>query len=143
LSVVGSAATATRRCVGTDLPIENRVGTRIDSNFLISPSIADQKDNRMIKAPLQATVSLVTNSNVIRKEGSSAPKHRVELSLGEEAENWIAELTVLGDLPWLPGESRTVSVRIMTSEFEDYVRKNRPDLLVIRGPNRIGHLSFE
>ena len=38
LEVVGSAATGTRRGVGTDLPIGKGPGTRSDIDFLVPPS---------------------------------------------------------------------------------------------------------
>ena len=56
---------------------------------------------------------------------------------------WIAELNVLGDLPWHKGEERQVELRIMSDEFRDYVMLESPGLLVKRGNEVLGNLEFE
>ena len=96
-----------------------------------------------IKVPIVVKVKLRAGVNIIPKEGLTVPKLRVELA--EEKEHtsaWIAELKVLGDLPWRKGEERIVELRIMSDKFRDYVVMNKPSLLVKYGSEILGDLEF-
>ena len=56
---------------------------------------------------------------------------------------WISELNLLGSLPWREEEERSVEVRMLTDEFREYVKKNKPLLKVRRGCQIIGTLVIE
>ena len=89
-------------------------------------------------------VKLNPNIKGMPDEGLVGPKLRVELSEKTKLDfAWIAELNVLGDLPWHEGEERQVEVRIMSDEFRNYVRENIPNLLVKYGSQIIGSLELE
>lgn len=89
-------------------------------------------------------VKLRPEGSVIPDEGLAVSRLRVEL-VAEEKPNkaWIAELNVLGDLPWLKGEERKVELRIMSDEFRDYVMQESPSLLVKRSNEVLGNLEIE
>ena len=76
--------------------------------------------------------------------GLTVPKLRVELFEKLTPDSaWIAELKILGGLPWHEGEERKVEVLILTDEFRDYVVKKSPSLLVRHGSQVIGALELE
>jgi len=75
----------------------------------------------------------------IPKGGLTVSRHRVELAEKEKPNlGWIAELTVLGHLPWHEGEERNVEIRIMSQEFRKYVATKQPSLLIRRGSEILG-----
>lgn len=89
-------------------------------------------------------VKLRPKINGMPDGGLIGPRLRVELSEEVKPDSaWIAELNVIGDLPWHEGEERQVEIRIMSGEFRDYVTTNRPNLLVRYGSQVIGSLELE
>jgi len=79
----------------------------------------------------------------IPDNGLEVSKLRVEISEPDElSSSWIAELNVLGDLPWLKGEEREIELRVMSDEFRGYVQAEKPDLVVKRGSEVIGRLDI-
>ncbi len=96
-----------------------------------------------ISSPIVGKVKLGSEVNAIPDEGLSTSRLRVELAEAEKQDSaWIAELIVLGDLPWHKGEERRVELRIMSDEFRSYVTSERPNLLVKRGDEIIGELEL-
>lgn len=94
--------------------------------------------------PLIGSVKLQDEISNMPKSGLTIPRHRVELY--EEVKPdlaWMAELNVLGELPWREGEERQVEIRIMSDEFRDYVTTNRPYLIVRYGNQILGGLKLE
>lgn len=86
-------------------------------------------------------MSLARDASAVPTGGLTVSPLRVEISpASDPASAWIAELGVLGDLPWKRGEERQVEVRIMSDEFRDYVTVERPMLIVKRGYETIGNL---
>lgn len=97
-----------------------------------------------VNKKILAKVKLLSEVNVIPNEGLRVYRLRVELSEEKKPGSaWIAELNVLGDLPWRKGEERKVELRIMSNEFRDYVIANSPNLLVKHGSEIIGNLELE
>lgn len=89
-------------------------------------------------------VKLRDKINAMPESGLTVPRHRVELAESEKPDLvWIAELKVLGDLPWREGEERQVELRIMSDEFRDYIISEQPSLLVKRGAEIIGNLELK
>ncbi|BBM03557.1 hypothetical protein [Microbulbifer sp. GL-2] len=90
------------------------------------------------------TLRLNTETNIIPADGLMVSRHRVELlEEGKSDLSWMAELNVLGDLPWFKGEERQVEVRIMSDEFRQHVVSERPNLLVKRGRETVGTLELK
>jgi hypothetical protein len=83
---------------------------------------------------------ILADAVTVPSGGLTASRHRVEISAASDAPGWIAELRVLGELPWRPGQLRQVEVRIMSDEFRDYVASERPGLIAKRGPDTVGIL---
>lgn len=97
-----------------------------------------------MSSPIVAKVKLGSGASAIPAAGLSTPRLRVELAETEKQNSaWIAELIVLGDLPWHKGEERYVELRIMSDEFRNYVTSERPNLLVKRGDEIIGELNLQ
>lgn len=91
-----------------------------------------------------ARVNLRPNSDTIPKEGLAVRRLRVELSeVGKTESAWIAEINVLGILPWLRGEEREVELRIMSDEFRNHATSEKPRLLVKHGSEVVGNLEFK
>ncbi|MFT0137368.1 hypothetical protein ACEK07_04895 [Alcanivoracaceae bacterium MT1] len=94
-------------------------------------------------AALLGKVKLRKNVASIPKDGLAVSRHRVELVEKEKPDlGWIAELTVLGRLPWYEGEERKVEIRIMSQEFGEYVASKRPLLLIRRGNEIVGEIEY-
>jgi len=94
-------------------------------------------------SPILATVSLSFTAEPIPLEGLKVSPLRVELAGNNGGDAaWIAELTVLGDLPWCKGEKREVEVRVMSDEFRSYMISKRPKLLVKRASEIIGNMEL-
>lgn len=87
---------------------------------------------------------MLEDSELMPADGVTLSKLRVELyeSITPECA-WIAEVNVLGELPWHGGESRQVKFRVMSESFREYVLLNKPDLMVRRGSAHIGVLYPE
>ena len=84
-------------------------------------------------------VKLRGAARAIPKGGLTALKHRIELAEKKKPDlGWMAELTVLGSLPWGVGGERQVKIRIMSPEFRDHVISKRPSLLVRRRNEVLG-----
>ncbi len=96
-----------------------------------------------IRSPIVAKVKLRSEVNVIPDGGLAVSRLRVELvEEGKPDLAWIAELNVLGDLPWHKGEERQVELRIMSDEFRNYVVMRSPSLLIKHGSEVLGILEF-
>lgn len=94
--------------------------------------------------PIIAKVKIRSEVNVIPDGGITVSRLRVELAEEEKPDSaWIAELNVLGDLPWHKGEERQIELRIMSDEFRNYVMIRSPSLLVKHGSEVLGILEFE
>jgi hypothetical protein len=94
--------------------------------------------------PLDARICLRSQSRAVPDAGLSVSPLRVELmEEGKPGVTWIAEIRVVGDLPWFKGEERCVNVRIMSEQFRKYVHSNKPNLLVSRGLEVVGDLTFD
>ena len=75
--------------------------------------------------------------------GLNTKKLRVELVEKSNPKSaWIAEINILGKLPWFEGEKRKVEIRIMTDEFKVYVETKHPSLFVRYGSQIIGQLEL-
>lgn len=84
---------------------------------------------------------LSSDCSIVPDGGLGIRFHRVELvEEHETASAWIAELEILGDLPFHKGERRDVRVRIMSDEFRLDVEARKPDLLVQHGSDFVGSL---
>ena len=94
------------------------------------------------KKGIQATVKLSPRVVQIPDGGLSSPLLRAEVSEVNQPDSWIAEIKVIGDLPWRPGEERIIELRIMSEKFSEYVTKNHPSLIVKRGGEIFGRLTF-
>lgn len=69
---------------------------------------------------------------------------RVELAAETRpSEPWIAEVQVMGALPWLPGQERRVRLRIMSAKFREFVVSTEPALLARRGDEIVGRIVIE
>jgi len=90
----------------------------------------------------EGEVELLLESSAIPKNGLNSTTHRVELyEKSAPNESWLSELIVIDDnLPWYAGEKRRVKIRINSTEFINYVKKKRPQLMVRHGSNIIGKL---
>lgn len=90
-----------------------------------------------------AQVNLSDEVNVIPSGGITVPTLRVDL-VDEKSprEAWIAEISILGDLPWFKGEKRQVEFRVMSDEFREYIVSKRPRLFIKRGSEIIGCLEI-
>ena len=89
-------------------------------------------------------VKLLTDIKGMPDGGLTVSNIRVELFQESTPDSaWIAEISVLGELPWYEGEDRKVKIRIMTDEFRMYVEKNRPNLFIRHGSQVIGVLVLE
>lgn len=94
--------------------------------------------------PLVVKIKLRPKINAIPDDGLTVSRLRVELAIEEKPdEAWIAEINVLGDLPWRTGEERVAELRIMSNYFRNYVMLENPVLLVKRGSEVIGNLELE
>lgn len=94
--------------------------------------------------PVLGRVWLTPEAVSIPDEGLSVSTLRVELSeKGKQDSAWIAELHVLGDLPWQKGEERRVKLRVMSDEFKNHIVSTKSDLLVSRGGDIIGILEID
>lgn len=94
--------------------------------------------------PLIGCVKLQDKISNMPKGGLTIPRHRVELYEEVKPDSaWMAELNVLGELPWCEGEERRVEIRIMSDEFCDHVTTNRPYLIVRYGNQILGSLELE
>lgn len=92
---------------------------------------------------IRGSVRLKTNQSGFPPDGLTVSALRVELVEPEKPfDAWISELIILGDLPWLEGETRDVEVRILTDEFRNHVLENSPTLLVRYGSQIIGTLDL-
>ncbi len=93
---------------------------------------------------IKGKIKLRSEVSVIPDEGLAVSQLRVELVEEEKPDSaWIAELNVLGNLPWHKGEERQVKMRIMSNEFADYVASEHPSLLVKHGSEVLGDVEFE
>ncbi len=93
---------------------------------------------------ISGKVKLRHEISVIPDEGLAVSRLRVELVAEKKPdEAWIAELNVLGDLPWHKGEERKVELRIMSDEFRDYVMQAGSSLLVKHGNEVLGNFEIE
>lgn len=89
-------------------------------------------------------IKLRAGINVVPDKGLAVSRLRVELSEEKKPDSaWMAELNVMGDLPWYKGEERQVELRIMSDEFRNYVTLESPSLLVKYGSEVLGNLEFE
>lgn len=96
-----------------------------------------------ICSPIAAKVKLRPKVNAIPDGGLTVSRLRVELSEeGKPNTAWIADLNVLGDLPWRKGEERHVELQIMSEEFRNYVIIQTPSLLVKHGSEVLGNLEI-
>lgn len=94
--------------------------------------------------PILGTVRLSPEVVCIPDDGLSVSKLRVEISEQDKSSSaWIAELNVLGDLPWLKGEEREIELRVMSDEFKGYIQTQKPNLVVKRGNEVIGRLYIK
>ncbi len=97
-----------------------------------------------ISSSIVGKVTLSFEVDAIPDEGLAISPLRVELVEEKKPDSaWIAELSVLGDLPWSKGEERRVELRVMSDEFRNYVSLNSPDLLVKHGSETLGNLELE
>jgi len=123
--------------MGQLLQCQNPVYLQLNLNF-------DMGEPVITSNSIIGKVKLMPEVNAIADEGLAVPRLRVELVEEEKPDlAWIAELHVLGDLPWHKGEERRVELRIMSDEFRNYVTLSCPDLIVKRGSETIGNLEFE
>jgi hypothetical protein len=118
--------------------------SRVAMVALSGPIEAVAKDAMATTNPLLGTMSLALGAAGVPSEGLAVPSLRVEIAAaGQPSPGWIAELIIQGDLPWQAGEERLVEVRIASDDFRDYVVRERPGLVVSRGPETIGSLVLE
>lgn len=96
------------------------------------------------RKPIVGTVFLVPEAKSVPEGGLGATRLRVELVEKVKPNSaWIAELKVLGELPWYRGEDRKVEVRVMAEEFRNVMTSREGALLVRRGSDILGTLILE
>ncbi len=116
----------------------------LNNIYLLSNLNYDEGQFMTISNLILARVRLRSEVNVIPDKGLTVSRIRVELAEKKKSgAAWIAELNIIGDLPWLKGEERQVEMRIMSEEFRDYVISQSPSLLVKYGNEILGNLKLE